>query len=111
MAQRCAHLPKGCGRSLSRALVSTAITQNSYGAKDLPMPSSTRDTKQHAKANKRRYLKAQERLARDCRQAQHAAQILEQALEELGLPTDLVECAGTPGPLLHRWGAPSRGDW
>jgi hypothetical protein len=54
------------------------------------MPSSTRDTKKHAKARKRRYLKAQERLERDCHQAQHAAKVLEQALEELGLPTDLV---------------------
>jgi DDE superfamily endonuclease len=54
------------------------------------MPSSTRDTRKHAKARKRRYLKAQERLERDCHQAQHAAKVLEQALEELGLPTDLV---------------------
>jgi hypothetical protein len=54
------------------------------------MPSSTRDTKKHAKARKRRYLKAQERLERDCHQAQHAAKVLEQALEELSLPTDLV---------------------
>jgi hypothetical protein len=29
-------------------------------------------------------------LERDCHQAQHAAQVWEQALEELGLPTDLV---------------------
>jgi hypothetical protein len=54
------------------------------------MPSRTRATKKPAKARKRRYLKAQERLARDRRQAQQAAQVLEQALEELGLPTDLV---------------------
>ena len=46
--------------------------------------------KRQAKARKRRYLKAQERLARDRRQAQHAAQVLEQALHDLGLPEDLV---------------------
>ena len=34
--------------------------------------------------------KAQERLERDRRQAQHAAEALEQALHDLGLPEDLV---------------------
>jgi len=32
----------------------------------------------------------QERLARDRRQAQHAAEALQQALDDLGLPQDLV---------------------
>ena len=54
------------------------------------MSPSTRYVKQHAKARKRRYLKAQERLARDRRQAQHAAEALQQALDDLGLPEDLV---------------------
>jgi hypothetical protein len=45
---------------------------------------------QHAKARQRRYRKAQERLARDRRQAQQAAEALQQALEDLGLPEDLV---------------------
>ena len=54
------------------------------------MSPSNRDAKQHAKARKRRYLKAQERLARDRRQAQQAAQALEQALHALGLPEALV---------------------
>ena len=49
-----------------------------------------RDTKQHAKARRRCYHKAQERLARDRRQAQHAAEALQQALDDLGLPDDLV---------------------
>ena len=49
-----------------------------------------RDAKKHAKARQRRRLKAQERLARDRRQAQHAAKALEQALHDLGLPEDLV---------------------
>ena len=48
-----------------------------------------------AKAKKRRRLKAQERLARDRLQAQHAATVLEQALHDLGLPADLaVEIEG-----------------
>ena len=59
------------------------------------MSPSNRDAKKHAKARKRRYLKAQERLARDRRQAQQAAKALQQALDDLGLPQDLVaEMAG-----------------
>jgi len=54
------------------------------------MSPRTRDAKQHAKASKRRRLKAHERLARDRRQAQHAAEALQQALDALGLPADLV---------------------
>ena len=46
--------------------------------------------KKHAKARQRRRRTAQERLARDRRQAQQAAQALEQALEDLGLPKELV---------------------
>ena len=46
--------------------------------------------KRHAKARQQRRLRAQERLARDRRQAQHAAEVLEQALHDLGLPGELV---------------------
>jgi hypothetical protein len=53
------------------------------------MSPATRYAKKHAKARKRRYLKAQERLERDCHQAQHAAKVLEQALHDLGLPDNL----------------------
>src|SRR5436190_17289973 len=49
-----------------------------------------RDTKKQAKTRQRRRLKAQERLARDRRQAQHAAKALQQALDDLRLPKDLV---------------------
>ena len=49
-----------------------------------------RDAKHHTKAKRRRYRTAQERLQRDRRQAQHAAKVLEQALDDLGLPEDLV---------------------
>jgi hypothetical protein len=54
------------------------------------MSPTTRDAKKHAKARRRRYRTVHERLARDRRQAQHAATVLEQALHELGLPEDLV---------------------
>jgi hypothetical protein len=54
------------------------------------IPSSTRYAKQLAKARTRRRLTAQARLARDRRQAQHAAEALQQALDDLGLPEDLV---------------------
>jgi hypothetical protein len=46
--------------------------------------------KRHAKARQRRRHTAQERLERDRRQAQHAAQVLEQALHDVGLPANLV---------------------
>ena len=46
--------------------------------------------KQYTKARQRRRLTAQERLARDRRQAQQAAKVVEQALHELGLPENLV---------------------
>src|SRR5216684_9074222 len=49
-----------------------------------------RQVKKQAKARRRRCLKAHARLARDCRQAQHAAEALQQALDDLGLPEDLV---------------------
>jgi hypothetical protein len=54
------------------------------------MSPATRDTNKQAKARQRRRLKAQERLARDRRQAQHAAEALQQSLGDLGLPEDLV---------------------
>jgi hypothetical protein len=46
--------------------------------------------KRHAKARQRRRRTAQERLARDRRQAQQAATLLEQALHDLDLPENLV---------------------
>ena len=54
------------------------------------MSLTTRSVKRHAKASKRRRLKAQERLERDRRQAQQAAEALEQALQDLGLPDNVV---------------------
>jgi hypothetical protein len=54
------------------------------------MSPAIRDAKQQAKARQRRRLRTQERLARDRRQAQHAAMVLEQALQDLGLPATLV---------------------
>jgi hypothetical protein len=54
------------------------------------MSPAKRCANKHAKAGQRRRLKAQERVARDRRQAQHAAEALQQALGDLGLPEDLV---------------------
>ena len=54
------------------------------------MSPHTRDAKHHTKAKHRRYRAAQERLARDRRQAQQAAKVVEQALDDLGLPQNLV---------------------
>ena len=54
------------------------------------MSPRTRDAKHHAKARRRRYRTAHERLARDRRQAQWAAEALEHALQDLGLPANLV---------------------
>ena len=54
------------------------------------MSPRTRDAHKHAKARRRRYRTAHERLERDRRQAQHAAEALQQALNDLGLPEDLV---------------------
>jgi hypothetical protein len=54
------------------------------------MSPTQRYAKKQAKASKRRRHTAQERLARDRRQAQQAAKALQQALDDLGLPADLV---------------------
>ena len=51
--------------------------------------------KRHAKARQRRRRTAAERLQRDRRQAQQAAEALHQALKDLGLPGNVVaEIAG-----------------
>jgi hypothetical protein len=49
-----------------------------------------REMKKQAKTRQSRRLTAQERLARDRRQAQDAAEALQQALGDLGLPEHLV---------------------
>lgn len=54
------------------------------------MSPSKRYAKKQAKARQRRRLQAHERLARDQRQAQRAAEALEQTLQTLGLPHDLA---------------------
>jgi hypothetical protein len=63
-----------------------AQRQPRYGAKELTLSPIKRYVKTQAKARQRRRLKAQERLERDRRQAQRAAE----ALEDLGLPTEQV---------------------
>jgi hypothetical protein len=54
------------------------------------MSPAKRCAKQRTKARHRRRLQAQERLARDRRQAQQAAKVLEQALDDLGIPAELM---------------------
>jgi hypothetical protein len=54
------------------------------------MSPATRCAKKHAKATHRRRLTAHERLERDRLQAQHAAEALQQAFDDLALPADLV---------------------
>jgi hypothetical protein len=48
------------------------------------MTPTTRHVKKHARTRQRRRLITQERLERDRRQAQHAAEALQQALDDLG---------------------------
>jgi hypothetical protein len=67
-----------------------ATATDPHGIQEYIMSPAKRDAKKPAKARQRRRLHASERLAHDRRQAQHAAQALEQALHDLGLPTDLV---------------------
>jgi hypothetical protein len=54
------------------------------------MSPTKRYAKKQAKARQHRRRTAQERLAHDRRQAQHAAKVVDQALHDLGLPGNLV---------------------
>ena len=54
------------------------------------MSPSNRYAKKPAKTRQRRRLKAHERLERERHQAQRAAEALQRALEDLGLPEDLI---------------------
>src|SRR5712691_1459814 len=60
------------------------------GLKEPSMSPMKRYVKKQAKARQRRRLQAHERLERDRRQAQRAAEALHQAIEALGLPENLV---------------------
>ena len=75
---------------MSRALGQTAIVKDPHGIQEHTMSVTTRYAKKQAKARARRRRTAHERLAHDRRQAQHAAKVLEQALQDLGLPENLV---------------------
>ena len=75
---------------MSRALGHISLGKDPYGAQEHTMSLTTRSVKKYAKARQRRHRTAQERLARDRRQAQRAAEALQQALDDLGLPEDLV---------------------
>jgi DDE superfamily endonuclease len=58
--------------------------------KDITMTRTRRDVKTQAKAISRRRLNAQERHERQQKQAQRDIEALRQALDDLGLPNDLV---------------------
>jgi hypothetical protein len=75
---------------VARALGHPSLGKDPYGAQEHTMSLTTRSVKRHAKARQRRRLHAQERLERDRRQAQQAAEALEQALQDLGLPDNVV---------------------
>ena len=65
------------------------------GQKAHAMSPSTRYAQKPATARQRRRLQGHERLERDRRHAQQAAEALHHALEDLGLPANLgVEIAG-----------------
>ncbi len=75
---------------VSLVLGQIVTAKASHGSQDGTMSPTKRYAKKQAKARQRRRLTAHERLARDRRQAQHAAEALQQALDDLGLPEDLV---------------------
>src|SRR5262245_33886627 len=89
VTQRALYTHKRAGAGVACAW-QTATAQDPNETKERTVSLMQRHTKQRAKARKRRYLQAQERLARDRRQAQQAAQALQHALDDLGLPADLV---------------------
>src|SRR5262249_51622420 len=75
---------------VARALGPPSLGTDPHGTQEHTMSLTTRYVKKHAKTRQRRRHTAQERLARDRRQAQHAAEALQQALDALELPKDLV---------------------
>src|SRR5262249_32238099 len=75
---------------VARARGQTATATNPHGIQESIMSPAKRDTRKQGKARQRRRLHAQERLERDRRQAQQAAEALAQALYDLGLPENLV---------------------
>ena len=70
--------------------VSSHGTRLSQKMQEHPMSRTRQYHKQQAKAIQRRRHTATERLQRDRRQAQQTAEALQQALNDLGLPEDLV---------------------
>jgi hypothetical protein len=74
---------------VSRVCELTALATDPHSTQEHPMSFITRSVKKHIKARQRRRRTAQERLAWDRRQAQHAAKVVEQVLQDLGLPDNL----------------------
>ena len=73
-----------------------------------PMSRTRQYHKRQAKAIQRRRRTAAERLQRDCRQAQQAAEALQQAVEDLGSPeTWSPRSKGACGANTRSWGKSS----
>ena len=90
VTQRCTPLSQTRGGMCHVRLGRLPPQKTHTSMQEHTMSPAKRDAKKHAKARHRRRLQAQERLARDRRQAQHAAEALQQALDDLGLPENLV---------------------
>src|SRR5207245_6870505 len=81
---------EACVHSVLHAPGPTVIAIGSHRLPESTVSPTIRSVKRHVKARPRRRRTAQERLARDRRQAQHAAKVVEQALQDLGLPDNVV---------------------
>src|SRR5262249_24609831 len=68
----------------------TSFATDPHGTQEPTMSSAKRCAQKYAKVRQRRRLQAQERLERDRHQAQQAIEALQQALQDLGLPENLV---------------------
>src|SRR5262245_41633588 len=78
------------GGPMSRAHGQTAPIEAPSEHRSTRCPQPNDRLKKHAKARRHRYRKAQERLARDRRQSQHAVEAIQQAVDDLWPPEDLV---------------------
>ena len=76
--------------TLTWDMVSLGLGSITNETKEAPMPPTRRYAHKQAKALKRRRLNAQERHVHQQRQAQRDIEALRQALDDLGLPDDLV---------------------
>jgi cobalamin-dependent methionine synthase I len=74
----------------SRKSLEHVVHEAPHSTPEHTMSIAKRSAKKQAKAKHRRRLQAHERLQHDRRKAQQAAEALQQAVEDLGLPANLV---------------------